>query len=401
MEQTDIVIVGGGICGIAVALALQRKGIKSVVLERSETLRAIGTAIIIQPNGWYALEQLGVAAKLRRTAVLVDGGRHLFLGTNRKNDISFGDVEEGGKLPEVRCLKRKNLLEAMAEQLLPNTIQCDRYVTSMKLDPHSSCPLLELSDGTQMKAKVVIGADGVSSVVADYVGVRATGVFTVCAVRGFTYYEEGHHFKNEFLVLSIDSPNVQVGTMPMTDNLVYWFITRDWCSKDPEIVNQAELIRESSMQAVKSFPQDIQDMIKNTDASSLHLAQLKYRPPWDMMRRNFNKGTVVLAGDAMHAMGPFLAQGGSASVEDAVVLARCLSEVVEEGGKFSPGLVEGAMRRYVKERKARVVKLSTETYLVGKLIETTSGLMKLVVILLLAIVFRGNATHAKFRCGEL
>ncbi|CAM8929892.1 unnamed protein product [Rhodiola kirilowii] len=90
MEQTDIVIVGGGICGIAVALALQRKGIKSVVLERSETLRAIGTAIIIQPNGWYALEQLGVAAKLRRTAVLVDGGRHLFLGTNRKNDISFG-----------------------------------------------------------------------------------------------------------------------------------------------------------------------------------------------------------------------------------------------------------------------------------------------------------------------
>ncbi|CAM8903288.1 unnamed protein product [Rhodiola kirilowii] len=191
---------------------------------------------------------------------------------------------------------------------------------------------------------------------------------------------------------------------------------------DPEIVNQAELIRESSVQAVESFPQDIQDMIKNTDPSALHLAQLKYRPPWDMMRRNFNKDTVVLAGDAMHAMGPFLAQGDSASVEDEVVLARCLSEVVEEGGKFSPGLVEGAMRRYVKERKTRVMnfrcssvsflvasttyeskkmKLSTETYLVGKLIETTSGLTKLVVILLLAIFFRGNATHAKFRCGEL
>ncbi|KAL9675967.1 hypothetical protein QQ045_004177 [Rhodiola kirilowii] len=61
---------------------------------------------------------------------------------------------------------------------------------------------------------------------------------------------------------------------------------------DPEVVNQAELIRESSMQAVESFPQDIQDMIKNTDASSLHLAQLKlvkYRPPWDMMRRNFQQ----------------------------------------------------------------------------------------------------------------
>ncbi|KAL9691580.1 hypothetical protein QQ045_012004 [Rhodiola kirilowii] len=141
------------------------------------------------------------------------------------------------------------------------------------------------------------------------------------------------------------------------------------------------------MQAVESFPQDIQDMIKNTGASPLHLAQLKYRPPWEMLRRDFNKGTVVLAGDAMHAMGPFLAQGGSASVVDAVVLGRCLSEVVEEGDKFSPGLVEGAMGRYVKERKTRLVKLSTETYLVGKLIETTSGLTKLVVILLLVIFF--------------
>ncbi|PON79891.1 FAD-binding domain containing protein [Trema orientale] len=65
----DIVIVGGGICGLATALALHRKGIRSVVLERSEKIRARGAAIIVQPNGWRALDQLGVASSLRETAI--------------------------------------------------------------------------------------------------------------------------------------------------------------------------------------------------------------------------------------------------------------------------------------------------------------------------------------------
>lgn len=168
-------------------------------------------------------------------------------------------------------------------------------------------------------------------------------------------------------------------------------------------MNNAQLIRQSSMQAVEIFPQGIRDMVKNSELSSFHLSQLKYRPPWEMIRWNFHKGTVALAGDAMHAMGPFLAQGGSASLEDAIVLARCLSKVIEHGGEFSPVLVGRALSRYVKERKMRVVKLSAQTYLVGKLMATTSSLTKLAVIFLLAVFFRGNAfaNHANFRCGEL
>lgn len=77
----------------------------------------------------------------------------------------------------------------------------------------------------------MIGADGVNSVIANYVGVRGTRVFKICAVRGYTYYEQGHHFVNEFLLLRKSSPFVQLGRMPMTDNLVYWFITREWSSE--------------------------------------------------------------------------------------------------------------------------------------------------------------------------
>ncbi|CAA3031120.1 FAD-binding domain containing [Olea europaea subsp. europaea] len=67
-ETRDIVIVGGGICGLATALALHRKGLRSIILEKSETLRDTGSAIVIRANGWQALDQLGVASELRQRA---------------------------------------------------------------------------------------------------------------------------------------------------------------------------------------------------------------------------------------------------------------------------------------------------------------------------------------------
>lgn len=68
-EEIDILIVGGGICGLATALALHRKGIGSIVLERSETIRATGAAIGVLANGWRALHQLGLDSALRSTAI--------------------------------------------------------------------------------------------------------------------------------------------------------------------------------------------------------------------------------------------------------------------------------------------------------------------------------------------
>ncbi|PKI37314.1 hypothetical protein CRG98_042309 [Punica granatum] len=66
-EESGVVIIGGGICGLATALALHRNGIASVILEKCQNLRATGAAIVVQPNGWRALEYLGlgVASLLR------------------------------------------------------------------------------------------------------------------------------------------------------------------------------------------------------------------------------------------------------------------------------------------------------------------------------------------------
>lgn len=68
-EEQEIVILGAGICGLSTALALHRKGIPSLVLERSDSLRQTGAAISILDNGWRALDQLGVGAELRKKSV--------------------------------------------------------------------------------------------------------------------------------------------------------------------------------------------------------------------------------------------------------------------------------------------------------------------------------------------
>jgi len=113
------------------------------------------------------------------------------------------------------------------------------------------------------------------------------------------------------------------------------------------------------------------EMINGSVENSLSLTHLRYREPWDVLLGRFRKGSVTVAGDAMHIMGPFLGQGGSAGVEDAVVLARCLAPKLREVNLETNGRemtvvqkVGEALDAYVKERRMRLVWLSAQTYLI-------------------------------------
>lgn len=143
------------------------------------------------------------------------------------------------------------------------------------------------------------------------------------------------------------------------------------------------------------------ELIKNTDPDSLSFTRIRYRAPWDLLLGTFRKGTVTVAGDAMHVMGPFIGQGGSAGLEDAIVLARNLAKRMSSTST-DPINIGEALDQYVKERKMRVFWLSTQTYLTGTLLtESTSLLVKLACILLMVILFRDASGHTKYDCGTL
>ncbi|CAO2046204.1 unnamed protein product [Urochloa humidicola] len=153
---------------------------------------------------------------------------------------------------------------------------------------------------------------------------------------------------------------------------------------------------------------EIVDMVRDPDPESMILLKrIWYRPPWQVMFSNFRKGTVTVAGDAMHAMGNYIGQGGSAALEDALVLARSLSRAAtaaESGGgcELSEKKIGAAMGEYVRERRLRVVRLSLESFALATLMATKSVLMKLACFAIVTLLGTNSSNeHAKFDCGRL
>ncbi|OVA11014.1 Monooxygenase [Macleaya cordata] len=306
---------------------------------------------------------------------------------------------------ELRCLKRSDLIQSLADSLPLDTIRFGCHILEVKFDPLTSQPLLQLQDGSIIKSKVVIGCDGVNSIFSELLGLKATTLFASGGIRGFTNYPSGHGFSNEFV--RIRKNNILLGRMPVDDNLVHWFLGRPWTPSDSRVSKEPELIKQTTIESIMGFPTEYVEMIKKCDLDDLTLTSLRYRAPWDILLGNFRNGTVIVAGDAMHVMGPYLGQGGSAAIEDAIVLARNLAQVMCTGGSKGSGKevsqmrIETAMDQYVKERRMRLFMLATQTYLVGMLVDASSSVTKLVIIIALIVFFSDSLRHARYNCGRL
>ncbi|XP_041009016.1 monooxygenase 1-like [Juglans microcarpa x Juglans regia] len=399
VEDIEIVIVGGGLCGLATALALHKKGIKSVVLERSESLRATGAGIAVHTNGWRAYDQLGIGSELRKTALPLQVARTAWLDSGKQRETP---ISEG----EARCVIRSELIEALAAHLPPGTVRLGCQIVSVKLDTVTSSPILQMHDGKEIKAEIVIGCDGANSVIADFLELKPPKLLSACALRGFTNYPNGHGLAPEF-IRQIKGQAL-LGRAPVTDTLVFWFVVLQAYPEDSNVWKDPELIRQLALESVKGFPTEMIEMIDGSDLKSLSLTHMRYRAPWDVLFGKFRKGTVTVAGDAMHVMGPFLGQGGSAGVEDSIVLARCLAPTLlevnlEKGdrGRMVQKVGE-ALDAYTKERRMRLVRLSTQTYLMGTLLIGSSPMVvKLGVIIAMVALFRDPIGHSRYDCGRL
>lgn len=167
-------------------------------------------------------------------------------------------------------------------------------------------------------------------------------------------------------------------------------------------------IRQRTLSLIAGFSRDIVDMIEKSDLSTLSFTRLRYRAPWNLLSGNFRRESITVAGDAWHVMGPFLGQGGSAALEDAVVLARCLSKKISDANvrgsimELSGQKVMEALDEYLNERRRRVFLLSLFTYLRGLLlVDDTSFPLRFLCIIMITVFFRDSLKHIQYDCGEL
>ncbi|KAB1210328.1 FAD-dependent urate hydroxylase [Morella rubra] len=403
MEEEDVVIVGAGIAGLATAVALKRLGVRALVLEKAEGLRTTGSALGLSPNAWFALDALGVAHKLVTAYAPCRKGLVTDIQTGAIQEVSHAKFDTGGHA--LRVLHRKALLEALAEELPIDTIRFSSKLKSVgnQAQEGSSCAVIHMDDGASIKAKALIGCDGLHSVVAQWLGLRPPVNSGRWAVRGLAVFPEGHGMNLEFR--QFVTAGKRAAFVPLNDKELYWFLGCNFSFKGEDIAHDPELLkREVTDNFAKEFPQLYLTVVQHSDLSTITWTRLMFRLPWDIIFGNLSNGNVTVAGDAMHPMTPDMGQGGCSALEDAVVLGRHIGDSIIRNARLVAGdQMAGALKRYAEERRWRAAGLITGSYLSGWFQQEGSGWLKkflrdvVFYRLLYSVIFGAR----RFDCGKL
>lgn len=345
MTQLRIAIVGGGLGGLAAALFLRRLGLEAIVYEQATQLREVGAGIVVAPNMVRLLDALGLADRLSSSAVRLEGawefrrwqdGRVLFAKL-------MGD--ECARLYGTDCYvaHRADLLTLLLQALPDDAIRLDHCCVEVSQNENEAELTFASRAGrkTKVTADVVIGADGIHSVIRPAVAAEVDSRFSgLCAFR--------------CLVPAEDAPG-----MALRPVHTVWFGPGRHLVQYPisggRLVNVVAIVPAGDWRT-ESWTTDgeIPDLIKEFEGWDPRLHQLlnsaRSTKRWALYDRyplqRWIAGRIALLGDAAHAMLPFLAQGAAQAFEDAFVLAECLKNADRNS-------VSHALQRYEAIRQPR------------------------------------------------
>lgn len=338
-----ILIAGGGIGGLAVAIALANKGFRCRVLERRNVVEEAGAGIQIGPNGLKALRALGAEITLKPYAGIPDAlvirdavnGRPLStipLGSNVEQ--RFGAPYWTLHRADLHCA-----LSAVASRH-PGIVLTGAFAAD-RLEATETGVKLVSETGAEATGAAVIGADGLWSRMRAYVAGSSIARFT--GRRAF-----------RTVIPAADAAAV------MTQNAVaLWLAPRCHVVHYP-VRGGAEIavvvvLQETVPEQGWAIPTDASDLERRLSTRltpTLREALARGGPwrAWDLYEQPllpaWSNGPVALLGDAAHPMLPFLAQGGVMALEDSLTLAHFAAA--------SPGDLPAAFTRYHDVRKARV-----------------------------------------------
>ncbi|KAL8158827.1 hypothetical protein V2J09_000364, partial [Rumex salicifolius] len=251
----------------------------------------------------------------------------------------------------------------LAKELPNDSIRFSSKVVSIEQhDPYNK--LLRLADGSAIKTKVLIGCDGVNSAVGRWLGLKKP---YICHKR-LLDFKQSHGLDPKFIQFMGDG--VRYGFVPIDDTSLYWFFitfTSSGCSERTSR-KPVEVEAICTKQPRENYRPSKSNNRENKNRR--HNSPIRSRPPWESLWRNVAKGNVCVAGDAFHPMTPDLGQGACSSLEDSVVLARCLGQTLLRTKDTRDGVMENkraviGLKEYAKEMRWRVVDLTITGYVMG------------------------------------
>lgn len=347
MSTLKIGIAGGGVGGLAAAIALRQQGHDITVFEQAKGFSRVGADINLTPNVVRAIDGLGAGAAIRER-----GARPTFRisrdwDTGKETSrLGMGNIaEEQYGAPQV-TIHRADIIHALAENFPLENIQFDKRVKS--LTQNDAGVTVQFDDGSEASFDVVVGADGIHSRVRSALFGDEHPRFTgVVSFRSVVPTERVKHVPEveAFTKWWGPNPQSQIVTFPLNqgkDTFIFATTGQDsW--------HEESWTSEGDVNELRGFYKDFHaDARALLDACDSTLKSALYErdplPQWSV-------GTVTLLGDASHPMLPFMAQGAGMAIEDAVVLGRALAGVSDRGQAVQ------ALRRYEKTRQERTAKI--------------------------------------------
>ncbi len=307
-----IAILGAGIGGLTMALALRRRGLSAGVYERASMLNEVGAGIWMPPNAMQIFERLGVdrevidnSVALRTLEIEDHEGRPI-----QRIHLDAIRVETGFT---IQAIHRAKLQRILAEAWGMDRIAFDHECLAVHDDVNGATA--EFRNGKRTTVDVLIGADGLRSKAREYVlpGVPLRDTAQACfrGIADLELPEELQHVCRETWGV-----RHRFGFSAIGPRNVYWFAP----ISQPCDITVAEA-HAKLPEVYGDFPKLIVDILKATPASSIIRTDLADFEP--IMR--WHRGHCVLVGDAAHATTPNLGQGAAQATESAYMLARALS----------------------------------------------------------------------------
>jgi 2-polyprenyl-6-methoxyphenol hydroxylase-like FAD-dependent oxidoreductase len=315
MGMSSVLVVGGGITGSVLSLALAQRGVQVDLVEIREDWSGVGHGITVQGNALAALAKVGVL-----DAVLARGVPFETLRMRRADGTLIAELPTprtgGAALPATMGALRSDIQDVLGDRVYAAgvNVRLGLTVRSIIQDDHRA--YVEFSDSSSGGYDLVVGADGIRSAIRSMLGFT-----TVPQPSGMSIWRvvADRPAELDCSELYYDGPRYKAGYTPISADRCYAFLldvdgTRSDFGDRPDW----ELMYERSEGYGGTWGKIRDTLGPHSNVSHTRIEWLLLDDPW-------YRGRAIVIGDAAHACPPLIAQGAAMCAEDAVVLAELIA----------------------------------------------------------------------------